>query len=437
MVALVVGVAACATAAAAPAAANPWLAHRVLNMAHQGGEAENPSATMYAYRQSLADGADMLELDVHPTRDGRLVTLHDSRVDRTTNGTGSVYDMTLEQVQRLDAAHWFVPGRNTVRGLEPSAYALRGVRTGAKRPPLGYTAEDFRVPTLDEVLRAFPDVPLNIEIKGRSDTDLGSFLRNADLLADLLNRSGRTDIIVVSFQQQAVDRFHSRAPQVPVAPGITGTAAFFLAGLSPGAGVVAIQPPRRFQGVDVATPDFVARSHRAGYAVHVWFSGQEESERVYGEMLAAGVDGLMPAKPSALERFLCDRGASRPAGNPNHCGAGPRAAAASCRLRVASVGRMARDGEVVLRLRRRGPLDFACGGRAYLRAANGSSRVATGRFAFPYGVAQTVIQLRLDRAAGRRARRGLAIRAATRVDGQRQGAPRRFTVRTSARSPRA
>jgi hypothetical protein len=346
--------------------------------------------------------------------------------------------MTLDAVQKLDAAHWFVPGRNAVRGLEPSAYPLRGVRTGAKPPPLGYAATDFRVPTLDEVLRAFPGVPLNIEIKGRSDTDLGSFLRNADLLADLLNRTGRTDIIVVSFQQQAVDRFHSRAPQIPVAPGITGTALFFATGLSPGDGVVAIQPPRKFQGIDVVTPDFVSRSHRAGYAVHVWFSGQEESERVYDEMLAAGVDGLMPAKPEALERFICARGVPRPAGNPNHCGAGPRAAAAACRARVASVGRMARDGSVILRLRRSAPLSFACAGRAYVRASRRKARRATTRFAFPYGIEETAVQLRVDTASRRRvraARRGLPVTLSTHVDGQTRTSRRsgRLTARTTGR----
>jgi glycerophosphoryl diester phosphodiesterase len=175
----IVAAAVLAAPAAAPSAdANPWLDRRVLNMAHQGGEDELPSNTMYALRTSVRRGADMLELDVGVTKDERLVVLHDNTVDRTTNGSGSIGDLTLRQIQRLDAAYRFVPGRNAVRGLPASRYPLRGVRTGKRRPPRGFRAADFRVPSLDEVLRAFPRTPINIEIKGRDGSD-ESFLRGA------------------------------------------------------------------------------------------------------------------------------------------------------------------------------------------------------------------------------------------------------------------
>src|SRR5829696_8114617 len=71
---------------AAPASAreNPWLAERVINFAHQGGEDELPSNTMYAFSESLAGGADWLEIDVNVTKDGRIVVMHDTTLDRTT-----------------------------------------------------------------------------------------------------------------------------------------------------------------------------------------------------------------------------------------------------------------------------------------------------------------------------------------------------------------
>ena len=122
-------------APAASAAPNPWLAERFLNFAHQGGEDELPSNTMYALQRSVAAGADALELDVGYTKDDVLVVMHDNGVQRTTNGTGSVNDLTLAEVQRLDGAYWFVPGRNAVHGLDASSYPLRGVRTGDKPAP--------------------------------------------------------------------------------------------------------------------------------------------------------------------------------------------------------------------------------------------------------------------------------------------------------------
>src|SRR6476659_10279336 len=95
--------------ASAGASAADWLGLRTLNIAHQGGEDEAPSNTMYAYERAMRLGADMLEVDVHTTSDNKLVVMHDATVDRTTNGSGRVYDMTLKQVQALDAAYRFVP----------------------------------------------------------------------------------------------------------------------------------------------------------------------------------------------------------------------------------------------------------------------------------------------------------------------------------------
>lgn len=297
-------------ASAGPAAANPWLDKGVLNMAHQGGEDEFPSNTLYAFERAVRGGADMLELDVSATRDGRLVVMHDWQVDRTTDGTGYLTDLTLAQVKRLDAAYHFVPGRNAVSGLPAKRYPLRGVRTGDKRVPRGFRRGDFAVPSLREVLRRFPRTPINIEIKGRDD-DPAQFLRNAELLAALLDGTRRRDLIVVSFNQAAVDRFHELVPEVPVAPGIDGLARFLLGGQSPGPGVVALQVPITFpsggQTLRVTTPDSVLNAHRAGYAVHVWLSNDEETRRVYDRLLDMCVDGIMAARPLALERRLLRR----------------------------------------------------------------------------------------------------------------------------------
>jgi len=108
----------------------------VMNMAHSGGEDEAPMNTMYAFKRAATIGADMLELDVQSTKDGQLVVIHNATVDETTDGTGRVVDMTLDQLKELDAAYWFVPGRSTVHGLPDAAYTLRGARgTVTRRSP--------------------------------------------------------------------------------------------------------------------------------------------------------------------------------------------------------------------------------------------------------------------------------------------------------------
>lgn len=300
----------------APASAadqpNPWLEMRVMNMAHSGGEDEAPMNTMYAFERAARIGADMLELDVQSTADGQLVVMHDATVDRTTDGTGRVVDMTLDEVKELDAAYWFVPGRSAVHGLPDHAYPLRGARHGLVKVP-GYRPKDFTVPTLREVFKAFPDTPVNIEIKGTSDADVASYLRTGRLLARFLNKSGRTDVIVASFKDEALAAFHLQAPQIGLSPGMGALVAYFFAGVRPMEGTVALQVPVSFQGVPVATRAFVERAHRDGYAVHVWFSGTAPDDAAtYDAMIDTCADGLMPAKPSLLEAILDERGIERP-----------------------------------------------------------------------------------------------------------------------------
>ena len=294
---------------AAAQAQNPWLEKRVLNIAHQGGEDEFPSNTLYAFKKSVKAGADMLELDVGVTRDGKVVVSHDTTLDRTTSGRGTIESKTLEQIRKLDGAYWFAKGDDAYRhDRKRSAYKLRGIATGKRKPPKGYTRKDFRVPTLQEVLAAFPRTPINIEIKGRTKAEADAeYIENADVLGALLAKSKRRDLIVVSFKQAAVERFHALAPAIPVAPGIDGAVAWYLGG-SPGDGVVAFQLPITYelngQKIDVTTADNVARAHREGYAWHTWLSDDGESPATWRNLIDWCVDGVMTARPVAFERVL-------------------------------------------------------------------------------------------------------------------------------------
>src|SRR5215203_669509 len=144
-----------ATSAATAQAANRWIEPKTpLNIAHQGGEDEFPSNTLYAFRKALKVGADMLELDIGVTEDGKVIVMHDTTVDGKTNGHGTVASKTLRQIKRLDAAYWFAPAKQDHYGHDhaASAYRLRGVATGRRKAPKGFTAADFRVPTLSEVM---------------------------------------------------------------------------------------------------------------------------------------------------------------------------------------------------------------------------------------------------------------------------------------------
>src|SRR5215207_6589325 len=78
-----------------------------VNLAHRGASALAPENTLEAFRMAVEAGAGGLELDVHLTRDGHVVVIHDATVDRVTDGSGAVAGMTLEEVRRLDAGYSF------------------------------------------------------------------------------------------------------------------------------------------------------------------------------------------------------------------------------------------------------------------------------------------------------------------------------------------
>jgi glycerophosphoryl diester phosphodiesterase len=295
-------------AASAQLADNPWLARTPLNIAHQGGEIEAPSDTLYAFKTAKRKGADMIETDVHLTADGRVVVLHDETVDRTTNGTGSVEQMTLAEIKRLDAAYWFIEGEGTVHdpGRPASDFTWRGVATGDRRPPSRFRANDFTIPTLDELLEAFPTTLLNIELK----PTVAMTGRLEAAVAALLRAHGRTDdVIVASFNDQSVEIFKAIAPEVHTAVPTAQVAAFWASSQgelpgSPNPQHVAFQVPETFEGLTIVTPDFISDAHANNLAVHVWTVNEAAAMQ---RLLDWGADGIMTDRPTLLEQVLRER----------------------------------------------------------------------------------------------------------------------------------
>ncbi|MGQ0649406.1 MAG: glycerophosphodiester phosphodiesterase family protein [Gemmatimonadaceae bacterium] len=115
--------------------------HAVLG--HRGNRAHSPENTLFSMREAVALGVHGLEFDVRLSRDGELIVMHDPRVDRTTDGTGAIAELTWEQIRHLDAGARF--------SVDHATFPHRGRGIG--------------VPRLIDVLEAFPGLPLIIEIK--------------------------------------------------------------------------------------------------------------------------------------------------------------------------------------------------------------------------------------------------------------------------------
>lgn len=162
--------------------------HKVMNIAHRGASGYAPENTMAAFDKALQMKADYFELDVQMSKDGKLVLIHDVTVDRTTDGTGRVGDLTFKELRRLDAGSWFDP-------------AFAGER----------------IPTLEEALDRYRGkIGILIEIKNPElypgiERKVAKALKKRNLHKP---RNGK--IIVQSFNHDLVKKFHSLLPSVPV-----------------------------------------------------------------------------------------------------------------------------------------------------------------------------------------------------------------------------
>jgi glycerophosphoryl diester phosphodiesterase len=276
---------------------NPWLTRRVIAYAHQGGAWEGPSSTSHAIATALARGATAVELDVHATKDRHLVVSHDETVDRTTNGTGQIAELTLDEVRSLDNAYWWAPGADVSPGLADDEYPLRG--RGPKDASLG-------IATLSSVLEQLAGVVVNLDIK-RTAPEVEPY---EALLADELRRSGRgDDTIVASFSDAAIAAFRAVAPEFATSLATLETAEFYRAVHAesdvPTTGGVALQVPASFGEITVVDTAFVERAHEEGLAVHVWTINDADEMR---RLVNLGVDGIISDVPSVLVEVLAAAG---------------------------------------------------------------------------------------------------------------------------------
>ena len=272
---------------------NPWLSRRIIGYAHQGGSHEAPSSTLYAISQALAAGASAIELDVHATADRRLVVCHDATVDRTTDGSGEIAQLTLDELRQLDNAYWFVAGTDVDHEAPDEAYLLRG--RAPDDPSLG-------IATLDEVLEAFPGVVVNLDIK-RTAPEVEPY--EALLAATLEEHDRHADVIVASFSDLALRSFRAASPGTPTSAATMETATFVRAVRAgeelPELDVMALQVPESFAGVQVVDAEVLAAAHEAGIAVHVWTVNERDSME---RLVALGVDGVISDRPTLLAEVL-------------------------------------------------------------------------------------------------------------------------------------
>jgi len=247
-------------------------AGKVLAFAHRGGayhpEIEGLENTMAAFRHAAALGYDYLETDVHLTADGVLLAFHDEVLDRVSDQQGAVRDLTLEEVRRA--------------------------RIGGRE----------QIPTLVDLLDAFPQARFNIDIKSADAV--------APLAALVRERALWDRVFIGSFSRRRIRRFRALTDgRVPTAADPWEVVAWRLlpstrlARLVAGGRFAAFQVPHRRGRFVVVTPGLVRRAHAAGLQVHVWTI---DDPAEMDELLDRGVDGIFTDRTDLLKDVLEGRG---------------------------------------------------------------------------------------------------------------------------------
>jgi glycerophosphoryl diester phosphodiesterase len=241
---------------------------------HRGASAHYPENTLPAFRAAVEAGVPYLELDIWATADGYVVAHHDETLLRLCGDPRRISDVTLAELQKLDAGLGFSPD-------------------GSNRPCFG---RGITVPTLAEVFKAFPAAYFNIEVKQETPTI------EAQVLA-VIDSAGMADRVLLAAEQDSImQRLRPLCGPIPTSFSFGELAAFFgwLQGgcrgdfRPPG---VALQIPESWEGRTLVTAETVRAAHSLGLEVHVWTVNEpRDMER----LLAIGVDGLMSDYPERL-----------------------------------------------------------------------------------------------------------------------------------------
>lgn len=254
---------------------------RPLLFAHRGASAEAPENTLEAFERAVQHGADVLELDVHLTRDDAVVVFHDHRLERTTQRTGPLAALSLAEVKTLDAGFGFRDA------LGQHCFRDRGVR----------------VPTLAEVVNAFPGSAFNIELKALNPRLLAAVL---DALAPL----GNDQVVLAAGKPEVMAMLEAGQPRFPL--GMSKAHILdVLKRVWTGRRIPevyrgrALQIPPKSGALPVATGRVIRAAHAVGLEVHLWTINDAAQARGW---LERGVDGIMSDDPGALVGLFAERG---------------------------------------------------------------------------------------------------------------------------------
>ncbi len=242
--------------------------HRTLNFAHRGARLHAPENTLPAFQLALEHGADGIEFDVQLSADGIPVVIHDSSLQRTTDGSGSVADKTLAELKALDAGRYFSPDFSGVQ-----------------------------LPTLEEVFEALGEHLLfNVELKG-----FGRGSQLAEAVVALIRQYGLDKrVLISSFNPANLINLRRLAEDIPI--GYLYTRELALVGWAARLwiGSHEAQHPH----YSIVSEQYMAWARKHHYRVNVWTVNEADDIR---RMCSLGVDGIITDDPERTGKIIRDK----------------------------------------------------------------------------------------------------------------------------------
>lgn len=240
---------------------------------HRGAAGRAPENTLASFGHALEDGADIIESDLRLTRDGHVVMIHDETVDRIANGHGRIADMTLAELEMLDAGYHF--------SNDDGEFPFRG--------------RGIRIPTLRDAFDRFPGVRFNLDLKDRNP----ALIEEA---VSVVAHAGRADTTLLTTFNYGTQRRLYRAMDKAGIKTATAAADFEVTAAVLGAkiglkppGPLCFEVPRAQYGVPIVTPAFIEYAHRYGLPVFVWTVNDPDEMRL---LFNQRVDGIMTDFPA-------------------------------------------------------------------------------------------------------------------------------------------
>ncbi|MGV8146219.1 MAG: glycerophosphodiester phosphodiesterase [Alkaliphilus sp.] len=236
-----------------------------LILAHRGASAYAPENTIIAFKEAIKMGADGFELDVHLSKDGYLIVIHDESVDRTTNGNGFIKDLTLDEIKRLDAGSWY----------DSKFYKEK-------------------VSTLDEVVHLVKDTPLlvNIEIKNGPFFYEGIEQKIVDCVVkyDMQDR-----VIISSFDHYSVVKIKE------INPSIKTGALFVSRTIAPWKYIKKIGADALHPHFISVTSEMVKNCHESNIEIHTYTVNEPEHINYLNKL---GVDSIITNFPDRAKEIV-------------------------------------------------------------------------------------------------------------------------------------